>query len=185
MNIFDDFKQGRKHSIKEPEYVEQVHVEIDRCTSICHKISTLDPAEDKESIRKLEQELLTCGLKDSSFFTPPLMSDCGCTMHVGENVFANHGLTVMSLGSVFIEDGVMMGPEVALLTVNHEPKNIRVLTTGSITLRKNAWIGARAIILPGVTVGENAIVASGAVVTKDVPANTVVAGVPAKPIKTI
>ncbi len=185
MSIFDDFLEGKTHNIKEPEYVSEVHGEIDRCSSICHRISILDPAKDKNTIRELEQELLPNGLKEDSYFTPPFMIDCGCTMHVGSNVFANHGLTVMSLGSVFIEDGVMLGPEVGLFTVNHEPKNIRVLRTGSIHLRRNAWIGARAVILPGVTVGENAIVASGAVVTKDVPDNTIVAGVPAKKIKTI
>ena len=79
----------------------------------------------------------------------------------------------------------MMGPEVALLTVNHEPKNIRTVYTGEIHIKKNAWLGARVSVLPGVTIGENAIVGTGAVVTHDVPDNTIVAGVPARVIKTI
>ena len=64
----------------------------------------------------------------------------------------------MSLGGIEIEDGVMMGPEVSLFTVNHEPENIRVIMTKMIHIKKNAWIGARVNILPGVTIGENAII---------------------------
>lgn len=91
----------------------------------------------------------------------------------------------MSVGTVTIEDGVMLGPEVGLFTVNHEPKNIRTIMTKEIRIKKNAWIGARVSILPGVTIGENAIVGTGSVVTKDVPDNAVVVGVPAKIVKMI
>ena len=79
----------------------------------------------------------------------------------------------------------MLGPEVGLFTVNHEPKNIRTIMTKEIRIKKNAWIGARVSILPGVTIGENAIVGTGSVVTKDVPDNAVVVGVPAKIVKMI
>lgn len=91
----------------------------------------------------------------------------------------------MSVGTITIEDGVMLGPEVGLFTVNHEPKNIRTIMTKEIRIKKNAWIGARVSILPGVTIGENAIVGTGSVVTKDVPDNAVVVGVPAKIVKMI
>ena len=74
---------------------------------------------------------------------------------------------------------------VGLFTVNHEPKNIRTIMTKEIRIKKNAWIGARVSILPGVTIGENAIVGTGSVVTKDVPDNAVVVGVPAKIVKMI
>ena len=89
----------------------------------------------------------------------------------------------MSVGTVTIEDGVMLGPEVGLFTVNHEPKNIRVIQTKEIRIKKNAWIGARVNILPGVTIGENAIVGTGSIVTKDVPDNCVVVGSPARIVK--
>ena len=104
---------------------------------------------------------------------------------IGENVFINHGLTVMAAGSITIEDGVMIGPEAALLTANHDFNNLMVLKCKPIVIKKGAWIGARAIILPGVTVGEGAIVASGAVVTKDVEPRSIVGGNPAKVIKYI
>ena len=79
----------------------------------------------------------------------------------------------------------MFGPEVVLFTVNHEPKNIRVIMTKEIHIKKNAWIGARVNILPGVTIGENAIIGTGSVVTKDVPDNCIAVGVPAKIVKEI
>jgi acetyltransferase-like isoleucine patch superfamily enzyme len=81
----------------------------------------------------------------------------------------------------------MIGPKVSLITENHpvDPANRKSLDLAKIVIKKNAWIGAGAIILPGVTVGENAIVAAGAVVNKDVADNTIVAGVPAKKIKNI
>ena len=91
----------------------------------------------------------------------------------------------MSVGTITIEDGVMMGPEVAMLTVNHEPKNIRVIKTKEIVIKKNAWIGARVSILPGVTIGENAIVGTGSIVTNDIPANSIAVGNPARVIKSI
>ena len=86
-----------------------------------------------------------------------------------------------------IEDDVLIGPKVSLITENHpvDPANRKSLDLAKIVIKKNAWIGAGAIILPGVTVGENAIVAAGAVVNKDVADNTIVAGVPAKKIKNI
>ena len=116
---------------------------------------------------------------------PPFRIDRAKCMTVGENVFINHGLTCMSSGGVVIEDGVMIGPDAAILTANHDLKDIRILQFKTITIKKNAWIGARAIILPGVTIEEGAVVASGAVVTKDVAPKTVVGGNPAKLIKTI
>ena len=102
---------------------------------------------------------------------------------IGKNVIINHSLTCMSRGGIEIEDDVMIGPEVTLLTANHDFADHWVLLCGKIHIKKNAWIGARAVILPGITVGENAVVAAGAVVTKDVEANTVVGGNPARVIR--
>ena len=91
------------------------------------------------------------------------------------------------MGGITIEDDVMLGPNVQLITENHpiNPSERKNLDLKPILIQKNAWIGAGAIVLPGVTVGKNSVVAAGSVVTKDVPANTVVGGVPAKFIKNI
>lgn len=90
----------------------------------------------------------------------------------------------MSVGTIIIEDGVMLGPEVGLFTVNHEPKNIRIIMTKEIHIKRNAWIGARVNILPGVTIGENAIIGTGSIVTHDIPDNCVAVGNPARIVKT-
>ncbi len=93
----------------------------------------------------------------------------------------------MALGGITIEDDVLIGPKVSLITENHplNPEERKGLAGKPILIKKNAWIGANATILPGVTIGENAVVAAGAVVSKDVPDNTVVGGIPAKFIKNV
>jgi len=105
----------------------------------------------------------------------------------GKNVFINHACTFLDLGGITIEDDVQIGPKVNIITENHpvDPAQRKMLHLKSVLVKRNAWIGAAATILPGVTVGENAIVAAGAVVHKDVDANTIVGGIPAKMIKAI
>ena len=118
---------------------------------------------------------------------PPFHVNYGKNTRIGKNVFINFDCTFLDLGGITIDDNVMLGPKVSLLSEGH-PVTVndrQTLTTGSIHIKRNAWIGAGAVILQGVTIGENAVVAAGAVVSKDVPANTVVGGVPAKTIKAI
>lgn len=184
MSVFADLRNGKAYDIRDSKYRQEVWTEIMRCRHLCHKINAADPYETGR-ITELEKELFNGKLPEGSFITPPFQIDCANCVHLGKNVFANHGLTVMSVGTITIEDGVMLGPEVALLTVNHEPKNIRTIMTKEIRIKKNAWIGARVSILPGVTIGENAIVGTGSIVTKDVPDNAVVVGNPAKIVNRI
>ena len=184
MSVFEDLRNGKAYDIRDPKYRQEVWTEIMRCRHLCHEISNSDPYET-ERITELEKELFNGNLPEGSFITPPFQIDCANLVFLGKNVFANHGLTVMSIGTITIEDGVMMGPEVGLFTVNHEPNNIRVIKTKEIHIKKNAWIGARVNILAGVTIGENAIVGTGSVVTKDIPDNCVAVGNPARIIKRI
>ena len=183
MSVFEDLRNRKSYDIRDEQYIKEAHREMARCRHLCWKINSTDP-NDRDLIITLERELFG-GLLEGTFITPPLQVDIACCMRLGRNVFANHGLTAMSIGTITIEDGVMLGPEVGLFTVNHEPKNIRVIMTKEIHIKKNAWIGARVNILPGVTIGENAIIGTGSVVTKDVPDNCVVVGVPAKIVKEI
>ena len=105
-------------------------------------------------------------------------------MTIGKNVTINKGATILSPGKVVIEDNVLIAPEVKIATVNHDLYDRRNLFHfGQVTIKENAWICIGAIICPGVTIGKNAVVAAGAVVTKDVPDNAVVGGNPAKVIK--
>lgn len=184
MNVFENLRAGKSYHILDEDYQREAHTEFARCAHLCHLINATDPL-DKEKIFELERELFNGNLPAKTFLTPPFQIDCACRVFLGENVFANHGLTVMSVGTVTIEDGVMLGPQVGIFTVNHEPKNIRVIFTKEILIKKNAWIGARVNILPGVTIGENAIVGTGSIVTKDIPDNAVAVGNPARIVKMI
>lgn len=118
---------------------------------------------------------------------PPFYTAFGKTTSIGKDVFINFGCTFLDQGGITIEDGVFIGPGAKIITEGHpeQPAIRHTLHTQPVVIRRNAWIGAGATVLPGITVGENAIVAAGAVVTKDVPGNTVVAGVPAKIIRNI
>lgn len=117
----------------------------------------------------------------------PFYTNFGKHIALGKNVFINHACTFLDLGGITIEDEVQIGPKVNLITENHplDPADRKSLDLGAIVIKRNAWLGAACTILPGVTIGKNSVVAAGAVVTKDVPDNTVVAGIPAKVVKNL
>ena len=146
MTVFEELRKGKSYDIRDEKYQREVHGEISRCRHLCWQINSTDP-NDMEQVMQLENELLG-GLRAGTFFTPPFQMDCANCVHLGENVFANHGLTMMSVGTITIEDGVMMGPEVGLFTVNHDPDNIRVIQTREIRICKNAWLGSRVSVMP-------------------------------------
>lgn len=106
-------------------------------------------------------------------------------IRIRNNVFINHSLTTVALGDITIEDNVQIAPGVTMLTANHDIEHMNILKTAPIHIKDGAWVGAWAVLLPGVTIGEHAIVGAGAVVTKDVESYTVVAGNPAKLIKNL
>lgn len=117
----------------------------------------------------------------------PFYTDYGSNIKLGKHIFVNSNVMMVDLGGITIDDHVLLGPHATIVSVNHslDPKNRRNLELKPVHIKKNAWLGANTTILPGVTIGENAVVAAGAVVNHDVPANTVVAGVPAKVLKKI
>jgi acetyltransferase-like isoleucine patch superfamily enzyme len=150
-------------------------------------IGKLNASGDIATARSILSEIFDQKLDESTTVFPPFTTNFGRFTTIGKNVFINHGCSFLDLGGITIEDEVLIGPQVKLVTENHplDPETRKGLITKPILIKQNAWIGAGATILPGVTVGENAVVAAGAVVSKDVPANTVVGGIPAKLIKSI
>lgn len=132
--------------------------------------------------------LLTGRKTDKSFrLFPPFYTDCGKNITVGKNVFINACCKFQDQGGITIGDGVLIGHNVTLATLNHEenPEFRQNIYPKPIVIGNNVWIGSNATILQGVTVGDGAIIGANAVVTKSVPENTVVAGVPARIIKKI
>ena len=138
---------------------------------ICSLLSQIWGQEVDESIRMF----------------PPFYTAFGKMTKVGKGVFINFGCTFLDQGGITIEDGVFIAPDVKILTEGHpeEPSRRRTLLTAPVHIGRNVWIGAGATILPGVTVGENAIIAAGAVVNRDVAANMIVGGVPARELREI
>ncbi|ECB9718385.1 sugar O-acetyltransferase [Listeria monocytogenes] len=141
----------------------------------------------KKEVTKYLSEITGKPVDPSVDVSLPFYSDFGKHITFGKNIFINLNVTFVDLGGITIEDNVLIGPGARLVTVNHlvSPKKRRGLRVALICVKKNAWIGANATILSGVTIGENAIVAADATVTRDVPANVIVAGSPAKQIRKI
>eukprot|EP01039_Chlorochromonas_danica_P011438 gene11438-12788_t len=147
----------------------------------------LNQATTTEEVRGLVSEIVGSPVDPSTAIFLPFHTNFGRFIRLGKNVFINHDCSFLDLGGITIEDEVMLGPRVNLISETHplDPTDRHALITKPVVIKRNAWIGAGATVLPGVTVGENAVVAAGAVVSRDVPPNAVVAGVPACVIKTI
>ena len=142
--------------------------------------------EDVAGRKPLLEELLGSIGADSDVL-PPLRCDYGQNVHLGERVFVNFGAVLLDTRAIAIGDEVLLGPAVQLLTADH-PLDADLRRAGwesgrPIAIGAGAWLGAAAIVLPGVTIGENAVIGAGSVVTRDVPAGAVVAGNPARQLR--
>ena len=140
-----------------------------------------------QEIRMLLSRIWGQPLDETVRMFPPFHTAFGKFTKVGKGVFINFGCTFLDRGGITLEDDVFIGANVQLVTENHpeQPSVRRNVYTKPIVIRRGAWIGAGAIILPGVTIGEHSIVAAGAVVTKSVPDNVIVAGNPARVMRNI
>ncbi|MBW8327224.1 MAG: sugar O-acetyltransferase [Prolixibacteraceae bacterium] len=147
----------------------------------------MNNATDPEEIRSLLSQITGSEIDESVAVFTPMYINYGKHTKIGKNVFINFDCTFLDLGGITIEDGVLIAPKVSLLSEGHpiSPEHRHSLTVGHIHIKKNAWIGANVTILQGVTIGENSVVAAGSVVSKDVPDNSIVGGIPAKISKEI
>jgi acetyltransferase-like isoleucine patch superfamily enzyme len=144
-------------------------------------------AIELDQVRSQLSEIIGSEIDASTTIFPPFHTNFGRFIKLGKNIFINHACSFLDIGGITIEDDVQIGPRVNLTSENHplDPTDRKTLLLQPIVIKRNAWIGAGATILPGVTVGENAIIAAGSVVSRNVPPNTVVAGVPAKVVKSL
>ena len=140
-----------------------------------------------EELRALMSRLVGYRVDDGFRLFPPVYTDFGKNIKIGKDVFVNSGCCFQDQGGVTLGDGCLVGHNVVFATLDHDkcPSKRGDMTAAPIVVGKNVWIGAHATILKGVTIGDGAIVAAGAVVTRDVPPNTIAAGVPARVVKTI
>ena len=139
--------------------------------------------EGTDEYKRLIKELFGDNLGENCEIGYPIIGSCITNTRIGNNVKMMGYINLMARGGITIEDNVQIGANVQILTNNHDPYNIDILTLHPVTIKESAWIAAGASILPGVTVGKHAIVGACSVVTKDVPDYAVVAGNPAKVLK--
>lgn len=126
-------------------------------------------------------------LGEGAWVRPPLFVDYGYQVHIGARSFINYGAVLLDVAPIIIGEDVQMGPNIQLLTPTHpleaEPRRAKWEAARPITIGSNVWLGGGVIVCPGVTIGENSVVGAGAVVTRDLPANVLAVGNPARVIR--
>ena len=182
-SIFERLRDGETIQANDSEGFKLRHASFATKELLVQMNNSSNPTE----IRDLLGQITGSEIDKSVDVFTPLYINYGKHTKIGKNVFINFDCTFLDLGGITIEDNVLIAPKVSILSEGHpvSPENRHSLMVGHIHIKKNAWIGAGAIILPGVTIGENSIVAAGAVVSTSVPDNTIVGGIPAKVIKEI
>ena len=183
-DVIERMRSGERITETDPDF-PRLCEEVENTRRLIGELNT--GYHSLEEVRALLEQIWGQPLDASVRMFPPFYTAFGKTTRVGKGVFINFGCTFLDQGGITLEEGVFIGPGAKILTEGHpeQPEIRHTLLTRPVVIRRKAWIGAGAMILPGVTVGENAIVAAGAVVTKDVPDNTVAAGIPAKMIRNI
>ncbi len=183
LDIFERLRAGEPIRLNDQEYFK-INDVVSRTIRLSQELNS---ATDIDKVRHHLSEIIGTVIDKSTTIFAPFYTNFGRFTKIGKNVFINHACSFLDMGGITIEDEVLIGPRVNLVTENHPliPNDRKTLITKPITIKQRAWIGAAATILPGVTIGENSVVAAGAVVSKDVPDNMIVGGVPARVIKSI
>jgi maltose O-acetyltransferase len=159
--------------------------ELARAAELMSEFNLSSPA-DAARRRRVLLELLG-SLGEGSVIRPPLYCDYGYQTHIGARTFVNFGLVALDVARITIGDDVQIGPRVQLLTPTHplesEPRRAKWEAAKPIAIGDNAWLGGGVIVCPGVTIGADTVVAAGAVVTADLPAGVLAAGIPARIVR--
>lgn len=155
--------------------------EMIRSEKICFRINNTMPYTKEYD--ELVDSLFNGKIGSGSSVHAPIHCTFGDKVTIGKDSIIMYNVDMMSAGGIEIGDNVMIAAGVKIVTNNHDFDDHLVLLTSPVVFKNNCWIGASSVILPGVTIGENSVVAAGAVVNRDVPDNTVVGGVPAREIR--
>lgn len=180
--VIDGFREGVGENVERNAYADELFQEAVRIGMELNM-----QYHTPEEIREIMGRLIGKKVDDSFRMFPPFYTDFGKNITIGKDVFINSGCHFQDQGGIQIGDGALIGHNVVLATINHDlnPEENRKNHYAPITIGAHVWIGSNATILPGVTLGDWAVVAAGAVVTQDVPPRTVVGGVPAKVLRVI
>ena len=166
---------------------EEIAKEQLECLEILYDYNHTRPSESQKREQILKNLLAEIG--ENCYIEPPLHANWGKYTHFGNNVYANFNLTLVDDTDIFVGDNVMFGPNVIIATAGHPvdpPLREKVAQFNSpVRIGKNVWIGAGAIVLPGVTIGDHSVIGAGSVVTKDIPPNVVAVGNPCRVLREI
>ncbi|MBY0261369.1 MAG: sugar O-acetyltransferase [Phycisphaerales bacterium] len=158
-----------------------------RAATLSERFNRLSPSDHAGRDRILRELLGAVG--EGSVIRPPFRCDYGYQIRIGARTFANFGLVALDVAPITIGDDVLIGPNVQLLTPTHpvesEPRRLKWEGGEPITIGDNVWLGGGVIVCPGVSIGANTVVGAGSVVVKDLPANVVAVGNPARVVKTL
>lgn len=183
-SIFEKAKRGERLNVNSPEFGELEPV-VQMGVNILKKFNTEQNTDEER--RELLTQLFNQKIPSSTTIMPPFNVDFANQVTVGKNVYINKDVSLVSLGGITLEDGVLIASKASIVSINHveRPSERQDLLPNSVHIKENAWISAGAIILPGITVGKNAIVGAGSIVTRNVPDNAIVTGNPAKYIREV
>ncbi|WP_412989654.1 sugar O-acetyltransferase [Pediococcus siamensis] len=180
---FEKMEAGEPYYFLDPKIVAQKM----NAAHLCEEFNAISATDPVAQTKKIKEILGSTG--DRVSVQANFNCDNGKNIHVGEDFLSNYNLTILDIAPVHIGHNVMIGPNVDIYTVNHpmtaKGRASYIAQGFPVTIGDNVWIGGKVSVMPGVTIGSNVIVAAGAVVTKDIPDNTLVGGVPAKKIKSL
>lgn len=165
----------------------EVSEKLEKCADMCYELNSLRPSMT-ERRRALAEELLG-SVGENFVLHSPFRCDFGFNIHIGDNFVGNFNLSILDEASVVIGDNVMIGPNCSLVTIVHaldaSQRNEGIMTAKSIVIGDNVWIATNVVILPGVSIGDGAVIGAGSVVTKSIPGNVLAVGNPCKVVREI
>lgn len=176
----------KKHKIYYQRGTEEIASKNKRAHKLVQRFNQTSVDDESERLSIIHQLFGSVGVHPS--IEHNFHCDLGDNIHVGDHFYAGYNCTILDMAEVRIGHNCMIGPDVGIYTAGHSisPKDRNKSGYAiPIQIGNDVWIGGHSVILAGVTIGDNSIVAAGSVVTKDVPSNTIVGGNPAKPLKTI
>lgn len=183
MTIKEKMKNGKLYLPND----EALMKEQEQCLEILYDFNMTRPSESEKRMTILRSLLAEVG--ENCYIEPPLHANWGKHTHFGKGVYANFNLTLVDDSDIFVGDNVMFGPNVTVATAGHpiDPDLRKQAAQFNIPVRigNNVWIGAGAVILPGVHIGDNTVIGAGSIVTKDIPANVVAVGNPCRVLREI
>ncbi|PZG00523.1 sugar O-acetyltransferase [Micromonospora deserti] len=179
----DRMLAGEPYIADEPEII----ADLDRAARLMERFNTSPSADPQGRLAALRDLLGEVG--EDTWIRPPFHCDYGWQIRIGPRCFVNYNAIFLDVAPITIGADVQIGPNVQLLTPTHpvepEPRRAKWEAARPITISDNVWLGGGAVVLAGVTVGENTVVGAGAVVTRDLPANVVAVGNPARPVRNL